>query len=99
MPESRANTLTDRQRCRRECASTHRYEHGGSRPGGPFPGTHAEPGDVRRCEHARYWRYTHTSRGFFFQTFDRWELLSRFWNPILVRRARRAIQKEAQANA
>ncbi|WTZ52443.1 hypothetical protein OG716_10530 [Nocardia sp. NBC_01388] len=47
----------------------------------------AKIGDVRRCEHGKYWRYTETSENAFFCMMDRWEPLSRIWNPIAYRRA------------
>ncbi|WP_063023686.1 hypothetical protein [Nocardia niwae] len=91
----KANILTTKQRCADNCHSTWRYEHGASQPGGPFPGTMADPGDVRRCEHGKYWKYRYTSTGAFFNKFDRWERLSWLWTPVDMCRAWRALNQEA----
>jgi hypothetical protein len=59
-------------------------------PGGPFPGTQAEAGDVRRCEHGRIWSYVKDVP--FDYTIDHWETLSWFWNPVRFARAVRALR-------
>ena len=84
-----------RPSCRRDCARTWRYEHGASCPGGPFPGTFGSEGDVRRCEHGRIWLYRpdcyhHGSN------FDIWRRLTPWGNPILHRRAVRALAEVTQ---
>ncbi len=91
---SQANILTDRQTCARECSSTWRHEHGASVPGGPFPGTMAEPGDVRRCEHGKYWQFDRTSVGTFFTTHDLWRRLHPMLSPIAYVRARKALNAD-----
>lgn len=78
-------------RCRYECRSTWRYEHGGSVPGGPFPGTMAGPGDVRLCQHGDVWEYARTYTDGFFNERDAWARLSRFWQPLARRRALAAL--------
>lgn len=85
------NILTTRQRCRQLCASTWRYDHGESQPGGPNRGTYGRTGDVRLCIHGRLWRWYGSGLTPVFEVeVDRWELLSRFWEPISFWRARRA---------
>lgn len=67
------NILTPAQYCRRFCGLQFGKDAGAL-------------GDVRRCEHGRYWmwRYWHLS-------FDgRWVRLSVLRDPIKIRRARRA---------
>lgn len=72
--ERTANVRTPRQRCHDTCSRTFRHEHGASVPGGPFPGTLADPGDVRRCEHGRLWTFDpYTSRGDY--RIDHWRRL------------------------
>ena len=95
LPVPRANILTSRQQCRRECSRTFHFEHGGALPGGPFPGTAGDPGDIRRCEHGRMWRFVGTERGG--NWIDLWEPLSPVWNPIAWRRARRALVTTGEA--
>lgn len=82
-----ANIATETQRCLLDCARTFHREHGEALPGGPFPGTWGEPGDVRRCEHGRIWGFASTG------TFiDLWEPVSVFWTPIRYLRAARALR-------
>lgn len=80
------------QGCDRECRSTFRYEYGGAMEGGPFPGTMADPDDVRRCEHGRIWIFTETVTGYFYNRLDLWRPISRWWEPIAYRRAARALR-------
>lgn len=72
-----------------DCHRTFHFEHGGALPGGPFPGTSGKPGDVRRCEHGKVWRYRRTETGG--SWIDVWERVSRFWEPFVYRRAIRAL--------
>lgn len=64
-------------RCLHECRVTWNGEHGGSLPGGPFPGTSGKPGDLRVCEHGRVWRYAETFTNRFYCQMDRWTRVSR----------------------
>lgn len=89
LAEPRTNILTSRQHCRRDCSRTFHSTYGGALPGGPFPGTMGTLGDVRRCEHGRLWQFAEIHYGG--NWIDRWEPLSRFWNPIAWRRASRAL--------
>lgn len=88
-----ANIETAQCRCRRDCSRTFRHEHGSALPGGPFPGTAAEPGDVRRCEHGRIWCYRETNWGLTAASgIDVWEQLAWWWEPIRYARAVRALR-------
>ena len=71
------------------CDRTFRQEHGGAVPGGPFPGTHAESGDVRLCEHGKVWLYTRTEGW----SIDLWVRLHPLASPIRYRRALRALER------
>ena len=68
--------------CRYECAKTWRYKHGDSLPDGPFPGTLAERGDVRRCEHGQVWLFAGVRKDAFFNDFDHWRRVSRLTEPL-----------------
>lgn len=81
-----ANILTPKARCTTDCRTTFAGRHGASITGGPFEGTIGGPGEVRRCEHGRYWRWRDTNH-----RLDYWERLSWLWEPIVMRRARRAL--------
>lgn len=81
--------------CRHECSRTFHGEHGGALPGGPFPGTSGSPGDVRRCDHGRLWVYADSRENGFYCLIDVWRPISRWWEPVLYRRARRLLDAEA----
>lgn len=87
-----SNISTAKETCLRECRKTWRGEHGGALSGGPFPGTQAKAGDVRRCEHGRIWEYSvdyvpnHL-------TFDYWYHLDWFRYPIQRHRAKVALAR------
>ncbi len=84
--------------CRHECQTTWRWEHGASVPGGPFPGTMADPGDVRRCEHGRVWVATgRVAKSYFFTEHDVWERLTTWGSPLRYRRAVRALATPEEA--
>jgi hypothetical protein len=87
--------MTAKERCASKCSRTFRGEHGQAVPGGPFPGTQAEEGDVRRCEHGRIWAYVKQTPNDY--TIDHWEQLSRFWNPVRFARAARALRSPSPA--
>lgn len=89
--DTAANIETDAARCRRKCARTFRGQHGAALPGGPFPGTQGEPGDVRRCEHGRVWAFDEPRSRFEWPTFDLWESLGPLSTPIRYRRAVRSL--------
>lgn len=74
--------------CRHECARTWAVEHGGALPGGPFPGHWGSKGDVRRCEHGRLWLWQECPRP---HSVNYWRRISRFWEPLVYRRAAKAI--------
>lgn len=85
-----ANIATSKEICRRECRKTWRQEYGGAVPGGPFPGTYAQPGDVRVCEHGKYWEYAPDATPPGDYTFDHWRRLD--WaTPIRLHRAKTAL--------
>lgn len=78
---SSANILTARQRCSRRCRYTYPADAG--------------PGDVRRCEHGRYWQWEQRAYDRWDLRHDAWEHLSRFWNPIRRRRAIHALANQS----
>ena len=92
------NISTTKETCARECRKTWRNEYGGSVPGGPFPGTHAQPGDVRRCDHGKYWEYAPDATPLGDYTFDHWNRLD--WStPIRLHRAKSALAKHERTGA
>lgn len=74
--------------CRYECSTTWRGDHG---PDRSIPGTYASEGDVRQCEHGRLWLFTGEAQSRYFTVHDCWRRLSRWWDPIVFRRAKRAL--------
>lgn len=86
----RVSIETPRERCLARCSRTFRYGHGDALRGGPFPGSHGEAGDVRRCEHGQVWLFEEMTPHDF--TIDHWTPLSRFWNPVQYGRAVRALR-------
>lgn len=77
--------------CDHDCSSTWRYAHGASVPGGPFPGTKADEGDVRRCEHGRIWLFAGVKEDGYWNKFDQWRPVSRWLQPRVYRRAERVL--------
>lgn len=74
------------------CHRTWHFEYGASVPGGPFPGTHARAGDVRRCEHGKVWLFHRLApHG---SWFDMWERIHPLSEPIVYRRAIRALARK-----
>lgn len=69
------------------CHRTFTADHGGAVPGGPFPGTFGSKGDVRRCEHGRVWIFARSEA----YRIDIWRPVSRFWEPVIYRRAIREL--------
>lgn len=81
------NITTTRERCGRGCRYTYWRNYG-----------HVSIGDVRRCEHGKVWRATGYKReSRFFLSLDEWESLSRWRNPVLYRRAVRALESPQAA--
>jgi hypothetical protein len=89
--------ISERGTCRSECGVTWHSEHGGSVPGGPFPGTHGGPGDVRRCEHGSVWLWEEEFQNRYWCFMDRWRRLHPFWNRRQYRQAVAALDAEAAA--
>ena len=79
--------------CRRECAVTWHSWHG---PGRETPGTQGHPGAVRLCEHGRVWQFERTFENRFFCDMDRWRPVSKWWPPLLYRRALRALADQTR---
>lgn len=86
--ERMATILTSRG-CRDECAITWRYSHGSAWD--TRPGTNGYPGDVRRCEHGRLWIFERHFTNTYYCEMDRWQPISRWWRPLLYRKASRAL--------
>jgi hypothetical protein len=80
-----------RPNCRRDCRQTWRHEHGAALPGGPFPGTLAQEGDVRRCEHGRIWYCPKEPSDA--SNFDQWERLTWWGTPIRYQQARKSLRE------
>ena len=81
-------------RCQYDCASTWRYEHGGSLPGGPFPGTGGRAGDVRRCEHGNVWIFSEVRESRYYTKHDIWRRLNPLWDRREYRRALAALSAD-----
>lgn len=82
-----ANIL--RGECAVECKHTWHSDYG---PNRSIPGTHASKGDVRRCGHGNIWIATGRIReSYYFTQHDEWDRVSRFWEPLLYRKATRAL--------